>query len=64
MKLISSPDPECAEPNIGRDRATVILTRNNCMNQNARYANAMGFLKKTPLTGCTDLVRSYFADDI
>ncbi|KAI3824458.1 hypothetical protein L1987_05918 [Smallanthus sonchifolius] len=62
--LVSSSDPECAEPNIGRDRATVILTRNNGMNRNARYANAMGFLKKTALPGCTELIRSYFAEDI
>ncbi|KAF5763319.1 hypothetical protein HanXRQr2_Chr15g0678871 [Helianthus annuus] len=62
--LVSSPDPECKEPNIGRNRATVILTRNNGMNQNARYANAMGFLKTTPLAGCTELIKSYFAEDI
>ncbi|KAK9058553.1 hypothetical protein SSX86_023395 [Deinandra increscens subsp. villosa] len=62
--LVSSQDPECAEPNVGRDRATVILTRNNGMNYNTRYANAMGFLKKTPLAGCDALIRSYFAEDI
>ncbi|KAI3665006.1 hypothetical protein L6452_43622 [Arctium lappa] len=62
--LVSSPDPECAEPNIGRDRATVILTRNNGMRYDARYANAMGFMKKTELAGCPELVRSYFAEDV
>ncbi|XP_076924908.1 protein DOWNSTREAM OF FLC-like [Bidens hawaiensis] len=62
--LVSSPDSECAEPNVGSDRATVILTRNNGMNQNARYANAMGFMKKTPLAGCTELIISYFAEDV
>ncbi|KVH87584.1 protein DOWNSTREAM OF FLC-like [Cynara cardunculus var. scolymus] len=62
--LVSSPDPECAEPNIGRDRATVILTRNNGMRYDARYANSMGFMKKTELAGCTELVRSYFAEDV
>ena len=62
--LVSSPDPECAEPNIGRDRATVILTRNNGMRYDARYANAMGFMKNTALAGCPELIRSYFADDV
>nr|GEV70793.1 protein downstream of FLC-like [Tanacetum cinerariifolium] len=62
--LVSSPDPECGEPNRGRDRATVILTRNNGMPYDFRFANAMGFLKKTPLPGCTELIKSYFAEDI
>ncbi|KAL4579763.1 hypothetical protein LXL04_015928 [Taraxacum kok-saghyz] len=62
--LVGSPDPECAEPNIGRHRATVILTSNNGMNYGARYANAMGFLKKTALPGCTELIKSYFPADI
>ncbi|KAI3506449.1 hypothetical protein L1887_28808 [Cichorium endivia] len=62
--LLSSPDHECAEPNYGRHRATVILTANNGMKYGARYANAMGFLKKTPLGGCTQLIKSYFPEDI
>ncbi|XP_071701741.1 protein DOWNSTREAM OF FLC-like [Rutidosis leptorrhynchoides] len=61
--LVSSPDPTCAEPNIGRHRATVILTRENGMNKDTRFANAMGFLAKTPLPGCTELIKSYFADN-
>nr|XP_043608512.1 protein DOWNSTREAM OF FLC-like [Erigeron canadensis] len=60
--LVKSPDSKCAQPSIGRNRATVILTRNNGMNNDARYANAMGFATTTPLPGCKELIRSYFAD--
>ncbi|CAH1427809.1 unnamed protein product [Lactuca virosa] len=62
--LVGSPDPGCGKPNIGRHRATVILTSNNGMNYGARYANAMGFLKDTALAGCPQLIKSYFPEDI
>lgn len=62
--LVSSPDSECAEPSKGRDRATVILTRDNGIECDDRNANAMGFMKKTALPGCGALIKSYFAEDI
>ncbi|XP_011097595.1 major pollen allergen Lol p 11-like [Sesamum indicum] len=57
--LVKSPDPECSIPNAGRDRARVILTRNNGMNSNARFANALGFLKNTPLASCPQVLQQY-----
>ncbi|KAL0285487.1 UNVERIFIED_CONTAM: hypothetical protein Scaly_2818000 [Sesamum calycinum] len=57
--LVKSPDPECSVPNAGRDRARVILTRNNGMNSNARFANALGFLKNTPLASCPQVLQQY-----
>ncbi|KAK6135023.1 hypothetical protein DH2020_031250 [Rehmannia glutinosa] len=57
--LVKSSDPECSTPNTGRDRARVILTRNNGMNSNTRFANAMGFLKNTPLASCPQILQQY-----
>ncbi|KAI3451129.1 hypothetical protein Pfo_007794 [Paulownia fortunei] len=56
--LVKSSDPECSTPNEGRDRARVILTRNNGMISNTRFANNMGFLKNTPLANCARSSRS------
>ncbi|XP_051117922.1 pollen allergen Sal k 5.0101-like [Andrographis paniculata] len=57
--LVKSSDPECSTPNAGRDRARVILTRNNGMNSNTRFANAMGFLKNTALDSCQQILQQY-----
>lgn len=57
--LVKSSDPECSHPNAGRDRARVILTRNNGMISNTRFANAMGFLKNTPLSSCPTILQKY-----
>nr|AAF16869.1 allergen-like protein BRSn20 [Sambucus nigra] len=57
--LVSSPDPECAVPDKGRDRACVILTRSNGMTSDERFANAMGFLKNEPMAGCTQILQKY-----
>ncbi|KAL3829914.1 hypothetical protein ACJIZ3_018716 [Penstemon smallii] len=57
--LVKSSDPECSEPNSGRDRARVILTGNNGMNSNFRFANSMGFLKNTPLASCPKILQKY-----
>ncbi|KAH6803849.1 hypothetical protein C2S51_032096 [Perilla frutescens var. frutescens] len=57
--LVKSSNPECATPNAGRDRARVILTRNNGMTSNKRYANNMGFLKNTPLANCAQILQKY-----
>lgn len=55
--LVKSSDPECNIPSSGRAR--VILTRNNGMNSNARFANAMGFLKNEPLASCPEILQKY-----
>ncbi|KAL2504570.1 Pollen Ole e 1 allergen and extensin family protein [Abeliophyllum distichum] len=57
--LVKSSDPECAIPNSGWDRARVILTRNNGMNSDIRFANAMGFLKNEPLASCAQILQKY-----
>ncbi|CAA3008402.1 major pollen allergen Lol p 11-like [Olea europaea subsp. europaea] len=57
--LVKSSDPECATPNRGRDRARVILTRNNGMTSDTRFANAMGFLKNEPLASCPQILQKY-----
>lgn len=57
--LVKSSDPECSMPNSGRDRARVILTRNNGMNSNIRFANSMGFLKNAPLARCAEVLQKY-----
>ncbi|KAL2531359.1 Pollen Ole e 1 allergen and extensin family protein [Abeliophyllum distichum] len=57
--LVKSSDPECGMPNGGRDRARVILTRNNGMTSDTRFANAMGFLKNEPLSSCPQILQKY-----
>ncbi|GFQ00004.1 protein downstream of flc [Phtheirospermum japonicum] len=57
--LVKSVDPECMAPNAGRDRARVILTRNNGMASNTRFANALGFLKNTPLASCSQILQKF-----
>ncbi|KAG8383491.1 hypothetical protein BUALT_Bualt04G0018800 [Buddleja alternifolia] len=57
--LVKSPDAECSTPNQGRDRARAIVTRNNGLNSNIRHANAMGFLKTTPLANCPQILQKY-----
>lgn len=57
--LVKSSDPDCSKPDAGRDRARVILTDNNGMNSRTRFANALGFLKNTPLASCPDILKQY-----
>jgi len=61
--LVSSPQGDCATPSSGRDRARVILTRNNGVIADTRFANAMGFMKNEPLAGCTQLLQKYLETD-
>lgn len=61
--LVSSSIADCKSADPGRDRATVVLTRyNGCLNDQ-RFANAMGFLKDQPLSGCTQLLKQYLPTD-
>ncbi|KAI4321396.1 hypothetical protein MLD38_034780 [Melastoma candidum] len=57
--LVSSPDRACSTPAAGRDRARVILTRNNGMASDNRYANAMGFMKTEAVDGCAKVLQMY-----
>ncbi|XP_009760524.1 pollen-specific protein C13 [Nicotiana tabacum] len=57
--LVESSDKRCGKPNGGRDRARVILTRNNGMISDVRYANNMGFLSDEPLSACTRILQQY-----
>ncbi|CAN4097269.1 unnamed protein product [Withania somnifera] len=57
--LIRSSDPTCAEPNAGCDRTRVVLTRNNGMASNTRFANSMGFLSNKLLPNCTKILQQY-----
>ncbi|XP_075494231.1 major pollen allergen Lol p 11-like [Primulina tabacum] len=57
--LVKSSDPECSEPNQGRDRARVILTRNNGISSNTRFANPMGFLQQKALASCSRILKKY-----
>ncbi|PON61610.1 Allergen Ole e 1, conserved site [Parasponia andersonii] len=57
--LVSSPQANCATVSPGRDRARVILTRNNGIATPIRYANAVGFLRSEPLAGCEAILKQY-----
>ncbi|EEF48468.1 pollen-specific protein C13 [Ricinus communis] len=57
--LVSSPQHDCMKPSSGRDRARVILTNNNGIVSNKRYANSIGFMKEDAMSGCFELLRQY-----
>ncbi|KAI8014076.1 Pollen-specific protein C13 [Camellia lanceoleosa] len=57
--LVSSPQRDCATADPGRDRARVILTRNNGIASNNRFANAMGFMRDQRMSGCKQLLQQY-----
>lgn len=57
--LVSSPRPDCAIVVPGRERARVILTRQNGIVSDNRFANAMGFLKNEALPECAQLLKKY-----
>ncbi|KAJ8762689.1 hypothetical protein K2173_011169 [Erythroxylum novogranatense] len=57
--LVSSPLEGCSKPSLGRDRARVILTRQNGIASDDRYANAMGFMKDQPEAECTEILKQY-----
>ncbi|GER26898.1 pollen Ole e 1 allergen and extensin family protein [Striga asiatica] len=62
--LVKSSDPLCSTPNMGRDRARVILTDNNGMTSYVRQANNMGFLAATPLANCGKILMKYQEADV
>lgn len=58
--LVKSHDPECSEikNEIHQDlSARVSITGNNGMASPVREANPLGFLKKTPLPECKEVLR-------
>ncbi|KAJ8619174.1 hypothetical protein MRB53_015360 [Persea americana] len=57
--LVSSPQMECSTAVQGRDRARVVLTRNNGIASNNRYANNLGFEKDAPMIGCAKVMKQY-----
>ncbi|XP_051140189.1 pollen allergen Che a 1-like [Andrographis paniculata] len=57
--LVKSSNPECRNPNPGRDKARVILTSNNGMTSNTRYVNAMGFERNVALESCPQILQKY-----
>ncbi|GMP32723.1 hypothetical protein CsSME_00006358 [Camellia sinensis var. sinensis] len=61
--LVSSPESDCAEADPGRDRSRVILTRYNGINSDTRFANAIGFFRNEPMSGCTQLLQKYQETD-
>nr|GMC57720.1 protein DOWNSTREAM OF FLC-like [Ipomoea batatas] len=50
--LVKSSDPLSGKPDSGRDRARVILSRNNGLVNDVRFANNLGFTTKQPLASC------------
>ncbi|XP_058092674.1 olee1-like protein [Magnolia sinica] len=54
---IGSNHPNCNEVDLGRDRARVLLTKNNGISSHSRYVNALGFMKKETLDVCPDIFK-------
>lgn len=61
--LVKSPQPDCAKVDAGRDRSRLSLTRSNGLVSDTRFANAMGFMKDEPASGCTQLLKQYQESD-
>nr|GMD54985.1 protein DOWNSTREAM OF FLC-like [Ipomoea batatas] len=61
--LKQSSDPLCDVPSQGRDRARVILTRNNGITSDVRFANSMGFDTAQPLPSCPQVLQQYHLND-
>ncbi|XP_042476256.1 pollen allergen Sal k 5.0101-like [Macadamia integrifolia] len=55
--LLDSPISKCAEKVRGRDRARIVLTHNNGVVSNTRYASPLGFLADTPLEVCPEVLK-------
>ncbi|XP_059624306.1 protein DOWNSTREAM OF FLC-like [Cornus florida] len=63
VKVVSSPQSDCATPSSGRDRARVILTRYNGIVPDIRNVNSIGFQRNEPMAGCTELLKKYMVDE-
>ncbi|GMY11319.1 protein DOWNSTREAM OF FLC-like [Fagus crenata] len=61
--LVSSPVADCKSADPGRSCASLVLTRNNGVINDKQFANAMGFLKDQPLSGCSELLKQYLESD-
>ena len=57
-KLLSSPHSKCNVPTPGRDQARVILTGNNGIASNDRFANAMGYMTDEAASGCAEVLKA------
>lgn len=57
--LVSSPHPRCKLADPGRDRSRVVLTSNNGVVSNERYANNLGFTVEEPMSFCAQLMQQY-----
>lgn len=60
VQLLKSSIPDCSE--VSKDpfnklNARVSLTSNNGMSSPVRHANPLGFLKKTPLAECPEVLK-------
>ncbi|GLU22862.1 hypothetical protein SLE2022_389050 [Rubroshorea leprosula] len=60
ITLVESSDHECSEINQDaflRKSARISLTTNNGITSPVRLANPLGFMRKTPLPECTEVLR-------
>ncbi|KAL7230757.1 hypothetical protein ACSBR2_009108 [Camellia fascicularis] len=57
--LVSSPQPDCNEAGPGRSRSRLTLTRYNGVVTDTCFANAMGYLRKEPMSDCAELFQKY-----
>ncbi|XP_058114226.1 pollen-specific protein C13-like [Magnolia sinica] len=61
--LVSSPMEGCKEAKKPINRARILLTNNNGISSEIRYANPLGFLKDKPLPCCAELLVKYIMSD-
>ncbi|CAN6471257.1 unnamed protein product [Victoria cruziana] len=61
--LVSSSMSDCKEFESGRERARILLTKDNGIADHVRYANSLGFIKDKPVPGCSELLKQYELDE-
>ncbi|XP_010261236.1 PREDICTED: pollen-specific protein C13-like [Nelumbo nucifera] len=61
--LVRSSQEDCGKIESGRERANVVLTRNNGVLSDKRFANNMGFIKDQPLAGCAEILKQYQSEE-
>ncbi|GAV91921.1 14-3-3 domain-containing protein/Pollen_Ole_e_I domain-containing protein [Cephalotus follicularis] len=57
VHIINSPRQDCSELMKGRDRARVVLTKNNGVVEPTRYVNSLGFMRNEAVNGCEPVLR-------
>ncbi|XP_050368940.1 anther-specific protein LAT52-like [Argentina anserina] len=63
VKTVSSPRADCNEHFDDFEKARVLITYNNGVASNVRYANPLGFMKKEAVPECEQVLKELFPEE-